>query len=84
MCWTVARRFTAVTATSCGGYLAVAALEARFYHNLLDGLGLTGTVNAAQQMDRTTWAATAALFARVFHKRTATTGPHTSPRATPA
>ena len=55
-------------ATEDGQHMAVAAIEARFYRALLDGLGLD--IPAAAQMDKATWPGTHARFAAVFRTRT--------------
>ena len=57
-------------ATLDGGYVAVAAIETRFYQVLLEGLRLAGAIQAAAQMDRAGWPATAALFTARFAERT--------------
>ena len=56
-------------AAADGGFVAVAAIEAKFYRNLLGGLGLAGSIALAAQMDRTTWPATTAQFAASFRER---------------
>ncbi len=57
-------------ATLDGGYVAVAAIEPRFYQALLGGLRLAGAIQAGAQMDRAGWPATAALFTARFAERT--------------
>lgn len=57
-------------ATLDGGYVAVAAIEPRFYQALLEGLRLAGAIQAGAQMDRAGWPATAALFTARFAERT--------------
>ncbi len=52
-----------------GGYVAVGALEPRFYAALLDGLGLAGEELPAQH-DRSGWAVLRERFAAVFAGRT--------------
>lgn len=52
-----------------GGYVAVAAIEPKFYRNLLEGLALAGSVDPIRQLDRSTWPDTAALFAARFGER---------------
>lgn len=52
-----------------GGYVAVAAIEAKFYHALLERLDLAGDVKADSQMDKATWPATQAQFAKAFRTR---------------
>jgi alpha-methylacyl-CoA racemase len=56
--------------TSEGGYMAVGALERRFYQQLLVGLGLDGEQNLPDQMDRERWHELRARFAQVFASRT--------------
>lgn len=56
--------------TSDGGYMAVGALERRFYCQLLIGLGLDGDPNLPGQMDRDRWHELRARFAEVFARRT--------------
>jgi alpha-methylacyl-CoA racemase len=52
--------------TSDGGYMAVGALERRFYQQLLVGLGLDGDPELPGQMDRDRWDELRARFAEVF------------------
>lgn len=52
--------------TSDGGYMAVGALERRFYQQLLVGLGLDGDPDLPGQMDRDRWDELRARFAEVF------------------
>jgi alpha-methylacyl-CoA racemase len=52
-----------------GGYVAVGALEPRFYAALLDGLGLAGE-DLPGQHDRAGWPALRERFAAVFASRT--------------
>jgi alpha-methylacyl-CoA racemase len=56
--------------TSDGGYVAVGALERRFYQQLLVGLGLDSQQNLPDQMDRERWHELRARFAEVFASRT--------------
>jgi len=56
--------------TSDGGYVAVGALERRFYQQLLVGLGLDGEQNLPDQMDRERWHELRARFAEIFARRT--------------
>jgi alpha-methylacyl-CoA racemase len=56
--------------TSDGGYMAVGALERRFYQQLLIGLGLDGDPALPGQMDRDRWAELRTRFADVFAGRT--------------
>jgi alpha-methylacyl-CoA racemase len=55
--------------TSDGGYVAVGALEAKFYAELLAGLGLSGA-DLPGQHDRAGWPVLRARFAKVFATRT--------------
>jgi alpha-methylacyl-CoA racemase len=48
-----------------GRYVAVGAIEGRFYEHLLDGLGLSRE-DVPDRRDRATWPALRALFARAF------------------
>lgn len=57
-------------ATEDGRFVAVGAIEPRFYAALLESLGLSGTVEAGAQMDRASWPKTSALFAARFRERT--------------
>ena len=56
-------------AAADGQYVAVAAIEPKFYRALLTGLGLHEVVNPSAQFDRASWAGTAALFAERFVAR---------------
>lgn len=56
--------------TADGGFMAVGAIEPQFYAGLLSLLGLENVVDARAQMDRATWADTAATFAGAFRRRT--------------
>jgi len=53
-------------ATADGGYMAVAAIEPKFFQALLAGLGLQGAVAAASQLDRAGWPSMAHQFAERF------------------
>jgi alpha-methylacyl-CoA racemase len=55
--------------TSDGRHLAVGAIEARFYRNLLDALGLADDPVMRAQHDRAQWPAQHATFERVFGER---------------
>lgn len=55
--------------TSDGKYIAVGAIEARFYQALLEGMGLAGETLPGQN-DRAAWPAMRAQFAAVFRTRT--------------
>ncbi len=58
-------------ATSDARYMAVGAIEAKFYHALLAGLGLLDTLAPAAQMDRERWPATTAILGARFASQTA-------------
>lgn len=53
---------------ACGGFLAVGAIEAKFYAELLARIGADPAL-AASQHDRSTWARTRATFAEIFATR---------------
>ncbi|HWH29508.1 MAG TPA: CaiB/BaiF CoA-transferase family protein [Mycobacteriales bacterium] len=55
--------------TADGGYVAVGALERKFYDQLLAGLGLAGD-DLPEQLDRSGWPQLRARFAQVFLTRT--------------
>jgi alpha-methylacyl-CoA racemase len=55
--------------TSDGGYVAVGAIEAKFYAQLLDGLGLD-PATLPDQNDRASWPALRERFAAAFRTRT--------------
>jgi alpha-methylacyl-CoA racemase len=55
--------------TSDGGYMAVGALERRFYQQLLIGLGLDADPDLPGQMDRDGWGVLRARIAEVFAGR---------------
>jgi alpha-methylacyl-CoA racemase len=57
-------------ATRDGRFVAVGAIEPKFYAALLDGLGLAGTVSPAAQRVRADWPETTALFASRFREKT--------------
>ncbi|MBV9757200.1 MAG: CoA transferase [Alphaproteobacteria bacterium] len=57
-------------ATRDGRFVAVGAIEAKFYAALVEGLGLAERVSLAAQRDRATWPATTALFAARFAEQT--------------
>ena len=61
--------FYEVYETSDGGYVAVGAIEAKFYAALLEGLGLDASTLPAQ-MDRDQWPVMKETFAAVFRTRT--------------
>jgi alpha-methylacyl-CoA racemase len=52
--------------TADGRFVAVGALEPKFYMQLLDLIGLSGELDASAQYDRSTWAETALRFAQRF------------------
>lgn len=60
--------FYEVYGTSDGGFMAVGAIEPRFYAALLEGLGLAATELPAQ-MDPSSWPALKERFAAVFGSR---------------
>jgi len=55
--------------TRDGGHVAIGAIEAKFYAELLERLGLEASL-AATQHDRTTWPALRARFAETFAQLT--------------
>jgi alpha-methylacyl-CoA racemase len=55
--------------TRDGQYMSVGAIEPQFYTALLKGLGLDPAV-MPQQMDQSTWRATAARFSEIFASKT--------------
>ncbi|SCW81218.1 alpha-methylacyl-CoA racemase [Sphingobium faniae] len=57
-------------ATSDGGFMAVGAIEAKFFAGLVDGLGLTGEIDPRRQMDRSYWPEIAGHFTATFRTRT--------------
>jgi len=62
--------FYEVYETKDGKYFAVGGIEAKFYAELLAGLGLTGDPTLPTQMDRAQWPAMKARFASVFKTKT--------------
>jgi alpha-methylacyl-CoA racemase len=56
-------------ATSDGKYVAVCALEQRFYLALLDGLGITG-IDPADQYDVSKWDEHKSIFMKAFASKT--------------
>ena len=58
-------------ASSDGHYLAVGAIEAKFYDALLQGLDLLKVIAVADQMDRSRWPAVSSLLAKTFAAHTA-------------
>lgn len=63
--------FYGVYATADGEYLAVGAIESKFYEQLLAGLGIDDLA-VDDQYDRTAWASVRRRFAEVFAGRTRT------------
>jgi len=61
--------FYNVYATADGRYVAVGALENRFYRNLLRGIGIDD-VDPAEQMNQAGWPALGERFTRIFASRT--------------
>ena len=61
--------FYEVYETKDGKYVAVGAIEAKFYEALLLGLGLQAE-DLPAQYDRTSWPATKELFAATFREKT--------------
>ncbi|MFC9763564.1 CaiB/BaiF CoA transferase family protein [Rhodococcus jostii] len=61
--------FYSVYATSDDKYVAVAAMEPKFYANLISALGLDGR-DLPDQWDRSQWPALREVFAEVFRTRT--------------
>jgi len=61
--------FYEVYETSDGRYVAVGAIEAQFYRQLLDGLGLLDET-LPDQSDRTQWPAMKVRFAAIFRTKT--------------
>jgi alpha-methylacyl-CoA racemase len=55
--------------TSDGKYIAVGAIEGRFYEQLVSGLGLD-IAQLPRQNDRATWPGVSARFAEIFRSRT--------------
>ncbi len=60
--------FARTYATRDDRYVAVCALENRFFANLLEALGIT-EIDPADQYDRARWPEQAAIFERVFRRR---------------
>jgi alpha-methylacyl-CoA racemase len=53
-----------------GKWIAVGAIEAQFYAELLEGMGLAGAADLPHQMDRAQWPAMKKRFAEVFAAKT--------------
>jgi alpha-methylacyl-CoA racemase len=62
--------FYEVYETSDGQFFAVGGIEAKFYAELLEGLGLAGDPTLPGQMDREQWPAMKVRFAEVFKTKT--------------
>ena len=62
--------FYRVYKTADDRFVAVGAIEPKFYAELLELTGLTGSLDPAKQMKRETWAETTATFAEAFATRT--------------
>jgi len=57
-----------------GGFVAVGAIEPKFYAALVEGLGLGGMLPLAAQYDRGRWPETSALLASRFREKTGAEG----------
>ncbi|MFG2000517.1 CaiB/BaiF CoA transferase family protein [Spirillospora sp. NPDC048911] len=53
-----------------GRHIAVGAIEPQFFANLVDVLGVAGSVDLAAQRDRDTWPATREIFTKAFKEAT--------------
>ncbi len=62
--------FYEVYETADGRFFAAGGIEAKFYAELLEGLGLTDDATLPDQMDRAQWPAMKARFAEVFRTKT--------------
>jgi alpha-methylacyl-CoA racemase len=62
--------FYEVYETADGKFFAVGGIEAKFYAELLEGLGLSGDATLPGQMDRAQWPAMKVRFAEVFKTKT--------------
>ncbi|HCX14192.1 MAG TPA: carnitine dehydratase [Rhodospirillaceae bacterium] len=56
--------------TSDGRYIAVGAIEKKFFIELLRKLGLEDRIDATQQNERNTWPQVTTLFEEIFAKKT--------------
>ena len=56
--------------TADGGFVAVGAIEGKFYERLLEGLDLKGDLTAEAQMDRSAWPKIGSMFSAKFRLRT--------------
>jgi len=61
--------FVRTYATSDDGFIAVCAIEQRFYRALLESLDITG-IHPDEQFDRDRWPGHAAIFERTFKTKT--------------
>jgi alpha-methylacyl-CoA racemase len=62
--------FYEVYETADGKYFAVGGIEAKFYAELLDGMGLAGDEPLPGQMERDKWPAMKERFAAIFRTKT--------------
>jgi alpha-methylacyl-CoA racemase len=62
--------FYEVYETADGKFFAVGGIEAKFYGELLEGMGLAGDESLPAQMDREQWPAMKVRFAEVFRTKT--------------
>jgi alpha-methylacyl-CoA racemase len=62
--------FYEVYETSDGGWMGVGGIEAKFYAELLEGMGLTDDPTLPGQMERDKWPAMKVRFAEVFKTKT--------------
>jgi alpha-methylacyl-CoA racemase len=62
--------FYEVYETADGGWMAVGGIEAKFYAELLEGMGLTDDATLPKQMERDKWPAMKVRFAEVFKTKT--------------
>jgi alpha-methylacyl-CoA racemase len=62
--------FYEVYETADGKWMAVGGIEAKFYAELLEGMGLTGDASLPGQMERDKWPAMKVRFAEVFKTKT--------------
>ena len=62
--------FYEVYETADGKYFAVGGIEAKFYAELLEGMGLAGDESLPGQMERDKWPAMKERFAAVFRTKT--------------
>jgi alpha-methylacyl-CoA racemase len=62
--------FYEVYETSDGKWMAIGGIEAKFYAELLEGMGLTGDATLPPQMSRDEWPAMKQRFAEIFKTKT--------------